>query len=269
MENMYLLKALFLGLVEGITEFLPISSTGHLILFGHIINFESDHGRVFEVVIQLGAILAVCWLYRNKIFDLLKGFFSGDPKARHFAKSVAIAFFPAVIIGILAVDFIKTVLFNPIVVAISLIIGGLIIFFVESKKFQHTTLEATDISFKQALMVGCAQCIAMIPGTSRSGATIVGGMFAGLSRKAATEFSFFLAMPTMLGAASFDLIRNIDVLTQKNLVSIVFGFLMAFVSALFVVKALVLFVEKHTLKVFAWYRIILGIIILIVFCEYF
>ncbi len=264
MENIEFLKALFLGFIEGLTEFLPISSTGHLILFGHIINFHSDDGRVFEIVIQLGAILAVCWLYRKKILDLLKGFFSGDREARHFATSVMIAFFPAVIIGVFAVDFIKQVLFSPMVVAVALIIGGLIIFWVESKQFEHKTTEATQITFKQALLVGCAQCVAMIPGTSRSGATIVGGMFAGLSRKAATEFSFFLAMPTMLGAATFDLVRNADVLTQDNMVSIVLGFIAAFISALFVVKALVRFVEKHTLRVFAWYRIILGIIILIV-----
>ena len=150
------------------------------------------------------------------------------------------------------------------VVAIALIIGGLIIFWVESKQFEHKTTEATAITFKQALIVGFVQCVAMIPGTSRSGATIVGGMFAGLSRKAATEFSFFLAMPTMLGAATYDLIRNADVLTQDNLLSISFGFVAAFISALFVVQALVRFVEKHTLRVFAWYRIILGVIIMIV-----
>ena len=268
MENIEVFKALFLGFIEGLTEFLPISSTGHLILFGNIIDFQSDDGRVFEVVIQLGAILAVCWLYRKKIFDLIKGFFSGDSEAKHFATSVIIAFIPAVVIGILAVDFIKQVLFSPLVVSIALIIGGLIIFWVESKQFDHKTTEATEINFKQALIVGFAQCVAMIPGTSRSGATIVGGMFAGLSRKAATEFSFFLAMPTMLGAATYDLIRNADVLTQDNLLNISLGFVTAFISALFVVKALVRFVEKHTLRVFAWYRIILGIIIILVFLNY-
>ena len=264
MENIEIFKALFLGFIEGLTEFLPISSTGHLILFGHMIDFQSDDGRVFEVVIQLGAILAVCWLYRKKIFDLIKGFFSGDPEARHFAISVIIAFIPAVVIGVLAVDFIKQVLFSPLVVAIALIIGGLIIFWVESKQFEHKTTEATAITFKQALIVGFVQCVAMIPGTSRSGATIVGGMFAGLSRKAATEFSFFLAMPTMLGAATYDLIRNADVLTQDNLLNISLGFVTAFIAALLVVQALVRFVEKHTLRVFAWYRIILGVIIMIV-----
>jgi undecaprenyl-diphosphatase len=268
MENIEIFKALFLGFIEGLTEFLPISSTGHLILFGNIIDFQSDEGRVFEVVIQLGAILAVCWLYRKKIFDLVKGFFRGDSEAKHFTASVTIAFIPAVVIGILAVDFIKQVLFSPLVVSIALIIGGLIIFWVESKQFDHKTTESTKINFKQALIVGFAQCVAMIPGTSRSGATIVGGMFAGLSRKAATEFSFFLAMPTMLGAATFDLIRNADVLTQDNLLNISLGFVTAFISALFVVKALVRFVEKHTLKVFAWYRIILGIIIMLVFFNY-
>ena len=265
MEHIEILKALFLGFIEGLTEFLPISSTGHLILFGHMIDFQSDDGRVFEVVIQLGAILAVCWLYRQKIFDLVKGLFSGDAEARHFSVSVLIAFFPAVIIGVLAVDFIKQVLFSPLVVAVALIVGGFIIFWVEAKQFEHKTIEATKITYKQAFMVGCAQCVAMIPGTSRSGATIVGGMFAGLSRKASTEFSFFLAMPTMLGAATFDLIRNADVLTQDNMLNIAVGFVAAFISALLVVSALVQFVEKHTLRVFAWYRIILGIILLFIF----
>lgn len=265
MDNLELLKALFLGLIEGLTEFLPISSTGHLILFGHLIDFQSDSGRAFEVIIQLGAILAVCWLYRQKIVDLLKGFFSGDMHARRFAVNVFLAFLPAVVIGIFAVDFIKQVLFSPLVVACALIIGGLIIFAVEAKEFKPKTVEATDITFKQAILVGFAQCLAMIPGTSRSGATIIGGMLSGLSRKAATEFSFFLAMPTMLGAATYDLIRNASVLSSDNMINIAAGFAAAFIAALLVVKALVKFVEKHTLRVFAWYRVILGVILLIVF----
>lgn len=263
MENFELLKALFLGLIEGLTEFLPISSTGHLILFGHLIDFHSDTGRVFEVVIQLGAILAVCWLYRQKIINLVKGFFSGDVHARRFAINVFIAFLPAVVISVLAVDFIKQILFSPLVVAFALIIGGFIIFAVEGRKFEPKTIEATDINLKQAILIGFAQCLAMIPGTSRSGATIIGGMLSGLSRKAATEFSFFLAMPTMLGAATYDLIRNANVLTTDNMMNIAVGFIAAFIAALFVVKALVKFVEKHTLRVFAWYRIILGLLILI------
>lgn len=265
MENFELLKALFLGIIEGLTEFLPISSTGHLILFGHLIDFHSDSGRAFEVVIQLGAILAVCWLYRQKIIELVKGFFSGDVHARRFAINVFVAFLPAVIIGVLAVDFIKQVLFSPLVVAFALIIGGLIIFAVEAREYKPKTIEATDISLKQAILVGFAQCVAMIPGTSRSGATIIGGMLSGLSRKAATEFSFFLAMPTMLGAATYDLFRNANVLTSDNLVNISVGFIAAFIAALLVVKALVKFVEKHTLRVFAWYRVLLGIFLFILF----
>lgn len=265
MDNLALLKALFLGLIEGLTEFLPISSTGHLILFGHLIDFQSDSGRAFEVVIQLGAILAVCWLYRQKIIELVKGFFSGEVHARRFAINVFVAFLPAVVIGVLAVDFIKQVLFSPLVVAFALIIGGLIIFAVEAREYKPKTIEATDISFKQSILVGFAQCVAMVPGTSRSGATIIGGMLLGLSRKAATEFSFFLAMPTMLGAATYDLFRNANVLTSDNLVNISVGFMAAFVAALLVIKALVKFVEKHSLRVFAWYRIVLGILILIIF----
>lgn len=265
MDNLALLKALFLGLIEGLTEFLPISSTGHLILFGHLIDFKSDSGRVFEVVIQFGAILAVCWLYRQKIIALIRGFFSGEVHARRFAINVFVAFLPAVVIGVLAVDFIKQVLFSPLVVAFALIIGGLIIFAVEAREYKPKTIEATDISFKQSILVGFAQCVAMVPGTSRSGATIIGGMLSGLSRKAATEFSFFLAMPTMLGAATYDLFRNANVLTSDNLVNISVGFMAAFVAALLVIKALVKFVEKHSLRVFAWYRIVLGILILIIF----
>ena len=265
MDNLALLKALFLGLIEGLTEFLPISSTGHLILFGHLIDFKSDSGRVFEVVIQFGAILAVCWLYRQKIIALIRGFFSGEAHARRFAINVFVAFLPAVVIGVLAVDFIKQVLFSPLVVAFALIIGGLIIFAVEAREYKPKTIEATNISFKQSILVGFAQCVAMIPGTSRSGATIIGGMLSGLSRKAATEFSFFLAMPTMLGAATYDLFRNANVLTSDNLVNISVGFMAAFVAALLVIKALVKFVEKHSLRVFAWYRIVLGILILIIF----
>ncbi len=265
MDNLALLKALFLGLIEGLTEFLPISSTGHLILFGHLIDFKSDSGRVFEVVIQFGAILAVCWLYRQKIIALIRGFFSGEVHARRFAINVFVAFLPAVVIGVLAVDFIKQVLFSPLVVAFALIIGGLIIFAVEAREYKPKTIEATNISFKQSILVGFAQCVAMVPGTSRSGATIIGGMLLGLSRKAATEFSFFLAMPTMLGAATYDLFRNANVLTSDNLVNISVGFMAAFVAALLVIKALVKFVEKHSLRVFAWYRIVLGILILIIF----
>lgn len=265
MDNIALLKALFLGLIEGLTEFLPISSTGHLILFGHLIDFQSDSGRVFEVVIQLGAILAVCWLYRQKIIDLMRGFFTGDVHAKRFAINVLVAFIPAVIIGVLAVDFIKQVLFSPLVVASALIIGGLIIFMVEAKELKPKTIEATDVSLKQAILIGFVQCLAMIPGTSRSGATIIGGILSGLSRKAATEFSFFLAMPTMLGAATYDLIRNADILTSDNFINITVGFVAAFIAALLVVKALVKFVEKHTLRVFAWYRLVLGVIILLVF----
>ena len=265
MDNLALLKALFLGLIEGLTEFLPISSTGHLILFGHLIDFKSDSGRVFEVVIQFGAILAVCWLYRQKIIALIRGFFSGEVHARRFAINVFVAFLPAVGIGVLAVDFIKQVLFSPLVVAFALIIGGLIIFAVEAREYKPKTIEATNISFKQSILVGFAQCVAMVPGTSRSGATIIGGMLLGLSRKAATEFSFFLAMPTMLGAATYDLFRNANVLTSDNLVNISVGFMAAFVAALLVIKALVKFVEKHSLRVFAWYRIVLGILILIIF----
>jgi len=265
MDALQVLKALFMGIIEGLTEFLPISSTGHLVLFGKLIDFKSDDAHVFEIVIQLGAILAVCWLYRAKIIELIKGLLTRNPAALRFTASVLIAFFPAVIIGVIAIDFIKAVLFNPVNVAIALIMGALIIFWVESKTHTPSALNLNQITFKQAILIGLAQCVAMIPGTSRSGATIIGGMLAGLSRKTATEFSFFLAMPTMLGAASYDFYRNSDKLNQHDLLAIAIGFSAAFIAAFFVVQALVRFVEKHSLVVFAWYRIALGLLILAVY----
>lgn len=262
-EFLNLLKALLLGCVEGLTEFLPISSTGHLILIGQWIDFHSTEGKVFEVVIQLGAILAVCWLYRHKIVELLRGLFSGDTTARRFALAVIIAFFPAAVLGALFISAIKAVLFTPTVVAVALIVGGLIIFAVEARPRQVRIDDPYAIDWKQAVGIGIAQCFAMIPGTSRSGATIIGGMLSGLSRKAATEFSFFLAIPTMLGAATYDVYKHHALLSTSDVGLIATGFIAAFVSALLVVRALVNFVGRHSLSVFAWYRIALGAVILL------
>lgn len=261
MDTAYLLKALFLGLIEGLTEFLPVSSTGHLILIGDWIAFHSQEEKVFEVVIQLGAILAVCWLYRMKIIALLRGLANGSAAERRFSMTVLIAFLPAAIVGALLIDVIKSLLFNPSVVVVTLIIGGLIILAVESRKQPPTTLATMDVGWKQALGIGMAQCVAMIPGTSRSGATIVGGMLSGLSRQTATEFSFFLAIPTMLGAATYDMFRHYDLLTQNDLTAIMVGFAGAFVSALLVVSTLVRFVARYSLRIFAWYRIALGAVL--------
>lgn len=255
-------KALLLGVVEGLTEFLPVSSTGHLIVIGDWLSFESGDGKVFEVVIQLGAILAVVWLYRAKILAMLAGILRGNATDRRFASCVLLGFMPAAIIGVLALDFIKEVLFSPLVVAVALIVGGIILMLADRHATEASVNQIEDITWPRALGIGFAQCLAMIPGTSRSGATIVGGLLAGLSRPAATEFSFFLAMPTMLGASAYDGYRHWDLVRQDDLVLIAIGFSAAFLTALLVVKALVRFVASHSFTVFAWYRIALGILIL-------
>ncbi|HVK99094.1 MAG TPA: undecaprenyl-diphosphate phosphatase [Dongiaceae bacterium] len=263
MDWLFLCKAFLLGIIEGLTEFLPISSTGHLIVIGSWLEFDSGTGKVFEVVIQLGAILAVVWLYRMKIIALLQGMLKGNVADLRFAGCVLLAFFPAVIIGVMAIDFIKQVLFNPLVVAIALIVGGVILMLAERHATEAKIPRIEDITWLRALGIGIAQCFAMIPGTSRSGSTIVGGLLAGLSRQAATEFSFFLAMPTMLGAAVYDGYKHRDLLNQDHLVLIAIGFVAAFITALLVVQALVKFVANHSFRVFAWYRIALGSLILI------
>jgi undecaprenyl-diphosphatase len=262
-ELIFLMKAFFLGIIEGLTEFLPISSTGHLILIGRWIDFDSGTGKVFEVVIQLGAILAVVWIYRARIASLVTGVLARDPAALRFAGQVCLAFFPAAVIGALAIGFIKAVLFRPEVVAATLVLGGFIILWVERRPAAEAAggPQVERMTWGQALAVGLAQCVAMIPGTSRSGATIVGGMLAGLNRQTATEFSFFLAMPTMLGAAVYDGWRHRDMLGSHDMLAIAVGFVAAFLSALLVVRALVRFVASHSLNVFAWYRIALGLAI--------
>ena len=262
MELVHLIKAFVLGIVEGLTEFLPVSSTGHLILAGDWLNFYSGSGKVFEVVIQLGAILAVCWLYREKILTLVRGVLARDPAALRFAGVVLVAFLPSVVFGILFIKTIKAVLFNPTVVSISLVVGGLIILWVERRERPVASRTMEEIGWLQAFGIGLAQVVSMIPGVSRSGATIVGGMVFGASRTAATEFSFFLAMPTMLGATVLDLAKNGASLSFGDFVTIVVGFVTAFVSAIVVVKFLIRYVAHHTLSVFAWYRIALGVVLL-------
>ena len=258
MDLIYLLKAAVLGVVEGLTEFLPVSSTGHLILAGDWLNFDSGEGKVFEVVIQLGAILAVCWLFRARILRLVMGVLRGDRDALAFTAAVLIAFVPSVIVGALFLKAIKLYLFKPVIVAITLMVGGLIILWVEDRPTVPTTDVAERISWKQALGVGVAQVVSMIPGTSRSGATIIGGMLGGMSRSAATDFSFFLAIPTMLGATVLDLAKNGSALSASGMEAIAVGFVFAFVSAVVVIKFLIHFVAHHTLRVFAWYRIAFG-----------
>jgi undecaprenyl-diphosphatase len=263
LDYLQLAKALVLGVVEGLTEFLPISSTGHLIVAGEAIDFKSIDGRIFEVVIQLGAILAVCWAYRSRIGQLLRGVAAGNPAERRFAQNIMLAFLPAAATGAVLIGPIKTILFNPLTVAVALIVGGIVILLVERRQYTPRIETVDDMSWKDALKVGCAQCIAMIPGTSRSGATIMGGLIFGLSRKTATEFSFFLAMPTMLGAAAYDTWRNRNLLTGDDLALLAVGFAAAFISALVAVKALIRFVSGHSFVPFAWYRIGFGLLILL------
>lgn len=264
----HLFKAFVLGVVEGLTEFLPVSSTGHLILVGKWIDFASTEAKVFEVVIQLGSILAVMWIFRQRLAQLIVGTLTRKPLEVAFTRNLLIAFLPAAVIGAIFIKQIKALFFHPGVVVVTLILGGLIMLWVERRPkpggqpaFQVTANTLEEISWKQALIVGLAQSLAMIPGTSRSGSTIIGGMMAGIQRKTATEFSFFLAMPTMLAAAVYDTWKNAAALTQQDTLAIVVGFVTAFFSALIVVKAVLAFISKHTYRVFAWYRIVLGAIV--------
>ena len=262
MDLTHLIKAFVLGIVEGLTEFLPVSSTGHLILAGDWLSFDSGSGKVFEVVIQLGAILAVCWLYRQKIIDVVAGILRREPASLKFAGVVLTAFLPSVVFGLLFIKTIKAVLFNPTVVAIALVVGGVIILWVERRERPVASETMEEIGWLQAFGIGLAQVVSMIPGVSRSGATIVGGMVFGLSRTVATEFSFFLAMPTMLGATVLDLAKNGASLTFGDVIAISVGFVTAFFSAIVVVKFLIRYVAHHTLGVFAWYRIALGLVLI-------
>ena len=267
-STLQLIKAFFLGIVEGITEFLPISSTGHLILVGKWIDFASTDSKVFEVVIQLGSILAVMWIFRERLIKLCVGTLQRDPVEMGFMRNLIIAFLPSAIIGFIFIKAIKALFFQPAVVAVTLILGGFIMLWVERTRpggqsagssVTATTLES--ISWKQALVVGCAQCLAMIPGSSRSGATIIGGMLAGINRKTATEFSFFLAMPTMMAAAGYDMFKNASLISQADMLAIAVGFASAFFSALVVVRAILAFISKHTYRAFGWYRILLGVVV--------
>ncbi|MBM3546944.1 MAG: undecaprenyl-diphosphate phosphatase [Alphaproteobacteria bacterium] len=263
MEPWTLVAAAFLGLVEGLTEFIPVSSTGHLILLVDLLGFQGPPGKVFEVVIQLGAILAVCVVYFARLWRVLIGLPS-EPGARRFAGAVLLAFLPAAIIGAFAHSFIKSVLFSPWVVSASLIVGGLAILAIEARPRTATVNQVEDFSTWLALRIGFFQVIAMVPGVSRSGATILGALLLGVDRKAAAEFSFFLAIPTMLGAATYDLYRNRHDLSFDGGILIVIGFVVAFLAALVVVRTVVDFISRHGFTPFGWYRIAIGTIMLMV-----
>lgn len=256
MDNTTIVAA-FLGLLEGLTEFIPVSSTGHILLAGHFLGFESA-GKTFEVVIQLGAVLAILSLYSARLISVFTAAPS-DPQARRFIFSVLLAFLPAVFIGVLAHDFIKTVLFEtPVLIAIMLILGGIVLVFVDRMAPEPVHNDAMKLPIPMAVKIGFIQCFAMIPGVSRSGATIVGALMLGASKRAAAEFSFFLSMPTMAGAFAYDLYQNRDVLDVSDMGVIAVGFVMAFISALLVVKLLLDYVSRHGYALFGWWRIAIG-----------
>lgn len=262
MEHLYpLLQALILGIVEGLTEFLPISSTGHLILAGHLLDFNDDRGKLFEIVIQSGAILAVCWEYRARIGHVLSHLGS-DRDAQRLVMHLAIAFMPLAILGLLFGDAIKTHLFNPLTVACILVLGGIVILWAEKREHRIRVNRVEDLTPRDALLLGLAQALALIPGTSRSGATIIGGLLFGLSRRTATEFSFFLAIPTLLLATVYQLYKERALLTVDDLGLWVVGFISAFVSAFLCVRWLLRYIAHHDFTVFGWYRIGFGLLVL-------
>lgn len=261
MDITTLWQSALLGIVEGATEFIPVSSTGHLILLSDLLGFKGPEGFVFQVVIQLGAILAVCWLYRHKLFTVAMELPS-SPQARHFTYTVCLAFFPAMVVGALAHDIIKHTLFNPWVVSVALIVGGIAILIIEAYKPAPRHSNIDTLPLRTALGVGCCQVLAMIPGVSRSGATIMGALLCGVERRTAAEFSFFLAIPTMFGATAYDIYKNYHQLSMDEIEIILIGFISAFVAASFVVKAVLAFITKHGFVPFAWYRIVIGCVML-------
>lgn len=259
-DTLYLIAGL-LGIIEGLTEFLPVSSTGHLILAVDLLGFRGPAGHVFEIAIQLGAILAVVWLYWHRFTNVATNLLR-EPAARRFVANLLLGFLPAMLVGVLAYGYIKRVLFSPEVVAVSLIIGGFVILAIERWHPQATVEEVDAITPRQALMIGIAQCVSMIPGVSRAGATIMGAILFGIGRAASTEFSFFLAVPTMLAATAYDIYKNWSTLSLADVPVLTIGFVAAFLSALVVVKTLVGFVSRNGFAPFAYYRIAVGLVMI-------
>lgn len=254
-------QALILGVVEGITEFLPVSSTGHQIIVADLIGFGGERALAFNIIIQLGAILAVVWEYRRKIIDIVVGL-PKEQQAQKFTVNLLVAFMPAVVLGVAFADLIHEYLFNPITVATALVIGGVIMLWAEKRQHRIQAETVDDMRWTHALKVGFAQCLALVPGTSRSGATIIGGLLFGLSRKAATEFSFFLAMPTMVGAAVYSGYKYRELFQPGDFMVFAIGFVTSFIFAMLAVRALLKFIGNHSYAAFAWYRIAFGVIIL-------
>ncbi|MCY1330807.1 Undecaprenyl-diphosphatase [compost metagenome] len=255
------MQAIILGVVEGLTEFLPISSTGHQIVVADLLGFTGERAIAFNIIIQLAAILAVVWEYRRKIFDVVVGL-PTQRSAQRFTVNLLVAFFPAVILGVAFADLIHHYLFNPITVASALVVGGVVMLWAEQRQHRIQAESVDDMTWKHALKVGCAQCLALVPGTSRSGATIIGGLLFGLSRKAATEFSFFLAMPTMVGAAVYSGYKYRDLFQPSDLPVFAVGFVVSFIFAMIAVRSLLKFIGSHSYAAFAWYRIGFGLLIL-------
>ncbi|HEX4943511.1 MAG TPA: undecaprenyl-diphosphate phosphatase [Usitatibacteraceae bacterium] len=267
MEIAPLVNALVLGVVEGLTEFLPVSSTGHLIIVSDLLGLNDEKGKVFDIVIQLGAILAVCWEYRARFARAFSGVAS-DPVQQRFATNLVVAFLPAAVIGLAFQREIKAFLFNPVSVAVALVAGAIVIFAVERWYARHgapRVVAVDEMRWGDALKVGFAQCFSLIPGTSRSGATIIGGMLFGLSRQAATEFSFFLAVPIMFAATGYQLVKYRHLLDAADLGPFAVGFAVSFVAALAAVRGLIRYVANHDFRAFAWYRIALGVAVLAYF----
>lgn len=262
MSDIYLLfPAIILGIVEGLTEFLPVSSTGHLILVGQLLSFNDDKGKVFEIVIQFAAILAVVWEYRVRLTHTMVSI-TKERDSQRLAGNLIVAFLPSAILGFLFLKQIKAYLFNPFVVASAFILGGLLILWAERRQHVIHAETIDDMTWQDALKVGFAQALAMIPGTSRSGATIIGGLFFGLSRLAAAEFSFFLAIPTMFAATLYDVYKNRNLFSIDDTSLFAVGSIVSFISAFLAVRGLIRFISRHDFTVFAWYRIAFGILVL-------
>lgn len=261
MEVSDLIKAIILGILEGLTEFLPVSSTGHLIIAAHAMDFEGERAKTFEIFIQLGAILAIVWNYRAKVMHVVSHAFR-DATATRFVVNLFVAFLPAAFLGLLFHDTIKTYLFNPVSVASALIVGAIVILLIENRYRTPRINSVDEMTWRDALKVGFAQSMALFPGVSRSGATIMGGLIFGLSRTAATEFSFFLAIPTMLAATTYDLYKSRELLSWSDMPVFAAGLVCAFVTALVVVRLFLKWVGRHSFRPFAYYRIALGALVL-------
>ena len=257
MSEQTIIGAAILGVLEGLTEFIPVSSTGHILLAGHFLGFQST-GKAFEVLIQLGAIMAILSVYFTRLWAIAVRL-PTDPAARRFVAGVLLAFLPAAVIGVMAHGFIKSVLFEtPMLICIMLILGGFVLLWVDRRSFEPRYFDATAFPLSVYFRIGVIQCLAMIPGTSRSGATIVGALLMGADKRSAAEFSVFLAMPTMAGAFAYDLYQNLDILTAADLPIIATGFVTAFITAVFVVRSLLDFVSRRGYAPFAWWRLAVG-----------